>query len=60
MRRKVRLTESNLHRIIKESVKKILRESAKVDRFELYRWDRSVIDFDTVYCYFKQANNEVS
>ena len=35
----VRLTEGDLHRIVKESVKKVLRESIDFDGYDYYRVD---------------------
>lgn len=40
MKRKIRLTESDLHRVIKESVKKVLKESMNPDQFVIVSaWD---------------------
>lgn len=39
MKQRIRLTESQLHRVIKESVKRVLRESNELDDFEETAYD---------------------
>lgn len=56
MRRRVRLTESDLHRIVKESVRKILRESADpLSQDYNYKDDPREDDEDAVYDPYEEA-----
>lgn len=66
MRRKVRLTESDLHRIVKESVKKALREN-QFSEDQIYDWYNSAAkemgyeDFvASMWAYYFSKNLEVA
>jgi hypothetical protein len=48
MRRKVRLTESDLHKIVKESVKKVLNE-VEVERFTPYSEEEAKCNKSALY-----------
>ena len=56
MKKVIRLTENDLHRIVKESVKRVVMEGS-FDDFDGYDND---LDYDTVYeeaCHFIRTNN---
>ena len=60
----IRLTESDLHRIVKESVKKILKESIDFEEIEerVYEVSRPLKDstaFSKAMEYIKQVNPEL-
>ena len=58
MKRRIRLTEGDFHKIVKETVKRILRENVEYE--QLYDKIQDVTNDINNFCGFAKMNNSVS
>lgn len=58
MKRRIRLTEGDLHKIVKKAVKRILRENVEYE--QLYDKIQDVTNDINNFCGFAKMNNSVS